>query len=77
MIGFTPRTEEVTPLYLLPEAEADMLRWEAALSTMKGKERMQGIEAYVSRYNQIPHLPQPKMYHHFRQAKDEKQKAIL
>jgi hypothetical protein len=57
--------EEVIPLGLTPEAEADQMIWEAALATMKGKERMQGIQAFTERYGKMPQLPQPKIYHHF------------
>ena len=75
MIGFIPLQEQVTPLDLTPEAEQDRKIWEVALATMKGKERMQGIENFCARYNHVPHLPQPKLYHHFRQAKDGRERV--
>lgn len=45
------------PRTLTDEAEHDKRVWLVAMATMKGKERLDNIRLFISRYKSVPHIP--------------------
>jgi hypothetical protein len=50
--------DDTVVLQLTPEAAEDKRIWEVVIDGLKGKERMDHIRAYISRYGVLPHLSQ-------------------